>query len=184
MNLNDLLRGRNLDPRCVLVLRHRPHEPELNRVLPWLAAEKHDLFNAYQQSPGERLENTMLSMVGEGYVASFIGRQPGQALFVGLYCIAGSRSLTYEEYWQIPAIQELKRLGMAGWTPEEHRSSVAWFDLAPAAFYPEWKGRLSVGWPPPERSWWRRAHRNEMPSSPSSTTVRSTEPWSLGINST
>ena len=26
-----------------------------------------------------------------------------------------------------------------------------------------WKGNLVVGWPPPERSWWRRAHRNEIP---------------------
>jgi hypothetical protein len=30
-------------------------------------------------------------------------------------------------------------------------------------FYAHWKGKLIVGWPPPERSWWRRAHRNEFP---------------------
>jgi hypothetical protein len=33
----------------------------------------------------------------------------------------------------------------------------------PTDFYRYWKGKLIVGWPPPERSWWRRAHRNEMP---------------------
>jgi len=38
MNLNDLLLGKDIDPKHVLVLRHRPHEPELNQVLPWLAA--------------------------------------------------------------------------------------------------------------------------------------------------
>jgi hypothetical protein len=30
-------------------------------------------------------------------------------------------------------------------------------------FYSHWKGRLVIGWPPPERSWWRRAHRNDFP---------------------
>ena len=34
MNLSDLLRGKNIDPQHVLVLRHRPWEPELNKVLP------------------------------------------------------------------------------------------------------------------------------------------------------
>lgn len=33
----------------------------------------------------------------------------------------------------------------------------------PTPFYADWKGKLIVRWPPPERSWWRRAHRNEMP---------------------
>ena len=53
---------------------------------------------------------------------------------------------------------------MKGFNPEtDGRSSILWFDLVPAPFYPEWKGKLIVGWPPPERSWWRRAHRNDMP---------------------
>jgi hypothetical protein len=64
MNLNDLLRGKDLDPKRVLVLRHRPREPELNRVLPWLAAEKPDLFNAYQQTQGKRVERAMQALVG------------------------------------------------------------------------------------------------------------------------
>jgi hypothetical protein len=29
-------------------------------------------------------------------------------------------------------------------------------------FYSSWKGKLIIDWPPPERSWWRRSHRNEM----------------------
>jgi hypothetical protein len=74
MNLNDLLRGRGIDPEQVLVFRHRPSEPELNKVLPWLAAEKPDVFNAYQQTQTEKLEKAML---GAAYVASFIGREAG-----------------------------------------------------------------------------------------------------------
>jgi hypothetical protein len=162
MNFNDLLLGKAIDPRRVLVLRHRPPEPQLSRVLPWLAAEKPDLFNAYQQTQGEKLEGVMRTMENTGYVASFIGREAGRALFVGLYAMKGSKPLTYDEYWNIPANIDLKELGMAGFTGEK-RSSILWFDLALVDFYTPWKGKLIVGWPPPERSWWRRAHRNILP---------------------
>lgn len=161
MNLNDLLLGKGIDPQHVLVLRHRPHEPELNKVLPWLAAERPDIFNAYQQTQGEKLERTMQAMTATGFVASFIGREPGKALFVGLYSITASKPLTYNEFWKVPAYIEMKKFGMKGL--EAGRISVLWFDLTPTDFYAHWKGKLIVGWPPPERSWWRRAHRNEIP---------------------
>lgn len=165
MNLNDLLKGKDIDPQRVIVLRHRPREPELSKVFPWLAAEKPDVFNAYQQTQGEKLERAMHAMTGAGYVASFIGQGPGKALFVGLYSIAASKPLTYEEYWQIPAYIEMKtKFEMKGWDiSKEDRASKLWFDLKLTDFYAHWKGRLIVGWPPPERSWWRRAHRNEFP---------------------
>ncbi len=163
MDLNDLLVGKGIDPKHVLVLRHRPHEPGLNKVLPWLAAEKPDVFNAYQQTQGEKLEKVMKAMIGAGYVASFIGREPGKALYVGLYAIRESKPLTRAEFWQVPAYTELKTFGMRGFVEEESRASVLWFDLALTDFYASWKGKLIVGWPPPERSWWRRAHRNEIP---------------------
>lgn len=163
MNLNNLLLGKDIEPEHVLVLRHRPREPELNKVLPWLAAERPDLFNAYQQTQRERLEKVMNAMTGAGYVASFIGREPGKALFVGLYSIVASRPLTYEEFWQVPAYVEMEAFGIKGWTREERRNTILWFDLALTDFYASWKGKLIAGWPPPERSWWRRAHRNEFP---------------------
>jgi hypothetical protein len=56
VNLNHLLEAKDIDPKQVLVLRHRPIERELNRVLPWLAAEWPEVFNAYQQTQGETLE--------------------------------------------------------------------------------------------------------------------------------
>jgi hypothetical protein len=39
LNLHALLMNAGLDPGCVLLMRHVPKEPELRRVLPWLAAE-------------------------------------------------------------------------------------------------------------------------------------------------
>jgi hypothetical protein len=163
MNLNDLLKGQDIDPQHVIVLRHRPHEPELNKVLPWLAAKRPELFNAYQQTQGERLERAMQKMQGGGFVASFIGHEPGKALFVGLYSIGASKPITYEKFWQVPAFIELKeKFGMVGYTREEARDSALWFDLTLTDFYKDWKGKLIVKWPPPELSWWRRAHLNEM----------------------
>jgi hypothetical protein len=157
MDLNDLLRKKDIDPQQVLVLRHRPTEPELNKVLPWLAAEKPDVFNAYQQTQGEKLEK---AMTGAAYVASFIGHKPGKAMFVGLYSIGASKPLTREEYWEVPAYVEMKKFGIKGFTEESGRSSCLWFDLVMAEAYTHWKGRLIVDWPPPDRSWWRWAHRN------------------------
>ncbi len=160
MDLNGLLQGKGIDPEQVLVLRHRPWEPQLSKVLPWLAEERPELFNAYQQTQGEQLEATMKRAA---YVAAFIGQEPGKALFVGLYSIKGSKPITRKQFWKIPAYIELKSLGMRGFTDESPRSSILWFDLALTEFYAAWKGKLIVGWPPPERSWWRRAHRNVFP---------------------
>jgi hypothetical protein len=161
MNLNDLLCGKGIDPERVLVLRHRPGEPELNKVLPWLAAEKPELFNAYQQTQGEKLEKAML---GGAYVASFIGKDAGKALFIGLYSIRDSKPMKLADYWAVPAHQQLRdQFGMIGFDPlKEKRSSIQWFDLVATDFYADWKGKLIVKWPPPERSWWRRSHKNEM----------------------
>ncbi|HEV3469033.1 MAG TPA: GIY-YIG nuclease family protein [Pyrinomonadaceae bacterium] len=163
MNLNDLLLGKGIAPRNVLVFRHRPNEPALNKALPWLAADRPDVFNAYQQTQGVRVERAMQAMTGTGYVASFIGREPGKALFVGLYSIGGAKPLNREEFWQVPAYAELKELGMRGFADERPQASVLWFDLTLTDFYAHWKGKLIVGWPPPERQWWRRAHSNEFP---------------------
>jgi hypothetical protein len=162
MDLNDLFLAKGVDPRQVLVVRHRPPEPKLNRVLPRLAAEEPDVFNAYQQTQGEKLERVMKALSGAGYVASFIGHAPGKALFVALYSIGSSKPLTRDEFWQVQAYADLRaKYGLKG--PEEGRSSILWFDLVLREFYACWKGKLVVEWPPPELSWWRRAHRNRMP---------------------
>lgn len=158
MELNDLFARKSIDPKTVLVFRHRPTEPKLNRVLPRLAAERQDLYNAYQQTQSQTVENAMKTCA---HVASFIGHEPGKALFIGLYRIGATTPLSSEEYWSHPAYSEMKeKYDIKGFTEEEDRSSVLWFDLQLTDFYSEWTGRLVVDWPPPERSWWRRADRN------------------------
>ena len=81
----------------------------------------------------------------------------GYALFVGLYRVASIQRVTQSKYWQVPAFAKLRNFGM-GW-PDE-RASIAFFDLGLEDFYA--KGKLIIRWPPPELSWWRRAHKNEL----------------------
>lgn len=160
MEWNDLLAKGGFDPHRVLVFRHRPTEPGLQRVLPWLAAERPEVFNAYQQTQVDRVER---AMGAASHVASFIGHAAGRAVFVGLYAVGASKPLTREDYWRIPAYREMQGYGMKGWPEDDLRTSLLWFDLEETGFYARWKGRLIVEWPPPERSWWRRAHRNTIP---------------------
>lgn len=163
MNLNDLFLMRKIDPRRVIVLRHRPQEPQLRKVLPWLAIEKPEVFNAYQRIQKPKLEKAIKQMSGSGYVVSFIGHQPGKALFVGLYSICGARPVKREEYWKIPENEELKAFGMEGFSTEDPRETILWLELELTDFCASWKGRLIIEWPPPEVSWWRRAHKNTIP---------------------
>jgi hypothetical protein len=149
--LNDLLTGEGIDPHGVLVLRHSPSEPELKKVLLWLAAEKPDVFNAYQQTQRRRVETDMANARTK-YVASFIGDQFPKSVFVGLYRNEGNRPLTPED-GSTPASLCLKAWGLEGDTS----SSTRWFELAPTDFYKPWKGRLVVSWPGAAKRWWRWA---------------------------
>ncbi len=163
MTLNDLLILRGFDPAGVLVLRHRPRPPALRRALPWLAVEHPDVFNAYQQTQGPRLERTLTRA---SHVASFIGLDQGYAHFVALYRIGHATPLTRREYAEHQAYQMLRRFGASGYDMDDAdpRPHILHFDLvAEPSFYADWQGKLIVRWPPPERSWWRRGDRNVLP---------------------
>ena len=157
MQLNDLLIEKGIEPKTVLVLRHRPTEPELRKVLPWLAAEKPDVYNGYQQAHWLKVEKAMTRAL---YIASFIGHKPRKALFVGVYKVAGWKEVSFKNYWKIPANIELKSFGMTGLSAS--RSSTLWFDLDIIDICREWKGKLIVQWPGLERSWWRWSDRNKL----------------------
>jgi hypothetical protein len=57
----------------------------------------------------------------------------------------------------------MKKFGLRGFTEHDKRKTILWFDLSLTKFNANWKGKLIVAWPPPERAWWRWAHRNELP---------------------
>ncbi len=157
MTFNDLLTKAGFDLTTLMVLRHRPTEPQLRKVLPWLAAERPTIFNAYQQAQGERVEKAMQSAK---HVAAFIGREAGKATFVGLYRLAGWKSMKVDALKKLPEMAELYTFGMKPSLEDVQRGSALWFDLQPLDWHANWKGKLVVQWPGKELSWWRWADRN------------------------
>jgi hypothetical protein len=158
MQFNDMLAAQKITPSTTLVLRHRPMEPQLRKVLPWLAAKRPELYNAYQQC--QSLDAEKMFMRAK-HIASFVGIDAGTARFAGLYSVGGWSAISNEEYWQVPQNRELHDIyGMTGLSPD--RTSVMWFDLKMLPFYEAWRGRLSVRWPGLELSWKRWADRNEL----------------------
>lgn len=160
MEFNDLLRRQNIDPEGVLVLRHRPKEPRLHQVLPLLAVDRPDLYNAYQQTQTPHVEAAMQKA---SHVASFVGHSAGKAIFVGLYRNTGHRPLSHLQYWKLKVNKELQAFGMSGY--QGGRDPILWFELKLMDFYSEWAGKLVVDWPGIDRSWWRWADRNIIPIS-------------------
>jgi hypothetical protein len=162
MELNNLLSIANVDPVRTLVLRHRPTEPELRRALPLLAADRLDIFNAYQAYQNPNAERSFAARVG-GWLASFISHGPAKAIFVGVYKIEGAEAETHQQYWSRPENNELAKLGLGEYSTAHSGPPSLRFDLRLTPLYEEWRGKLVIGWPPPERSWVRRAHKNVMP---------------------
>jgi hypothetical protein len=154
IEFEDFLVKEGIDSRSVMVMRHRPSEKALRDVLPWLAEEQPDVYNAYQSEHGEKVENALSKAA---YLASFIGHEAGRALFVGIYSVVDSRRISIPDFWKVSQVRKLKAFGING--PAEGRSPL-WFDLRLSAHLDRLKGRLIVDWPGIERSWWRWADRN------------------------
>jgi len=158
LEFNDLLRKGDINPERVLVLRHRPTEPELRKALPWLASEHPDIFNAYQATQNPRAE---AAMSRAAHVAAFIGHEPGKAVFVGLYRQCGNRPINSDDFQKSDAYKELRKLGMRA-DSADTKSNCLLFDLQLLEILSNWRGRLIVRWPPPEIGWFRWADRNQM----------------------
>lgn len=160
LTLNELIIRSGILLEDVLVFRHRPYEPSLNRIFEWLVAERPDLFDCYQSNHGQRTES---ALARARYVASFIRHSPGTALFVGFYEVASSRRLSVEECMNRPCHRELMALGMSGIKATEGRETLLEFALPLAEWHAEWRGRLIISWPGLERSWYRWANKNVFP---------------------
>jgi hypothetical protein len=158
VTLNLLLEASGIDPKDVLVFRHRPYEPALNRVFDRIVAERSDLFDCYQSTHAPRTE---ASLRAAAFVASFIRYKAGSALFIGLYEVSGMRELSVAECAARRLHRELMSLGMAGFKAADTRDFVTEFDLQRTEWHAEWRERLIISWPGPERAWYRWAHRNE-----------------------
>jgi hypothetical protein len=154
IQLKDFLVDAGIDPARTLVMRHTPPEKALRAALASWAAERPQMFNAYQCSHLPRQEK-MLARAKR--LVSCVGHKPGQTLFVGVYEVKGYRPISDDEYWAMFEHQEMRDLG------RNIRSSTLWFDLQLIQELSEWSGKLALRWPPPDRSWTRWAHQNTFP---------------------
>ena len=161
LTFNQLLESSGLDPTRVLVFRHRPYEPQLNKIFDWIVAERRDLFECYQNT---HAPNTEAALTRASHVASFIRYKPKQALFVGLYELTGTnRVLTPDECRARPLHQELMAFGMSGFKASDNRDCLVEFGLRLTEWQAQWSGKLIVEWPGLERSWYRWLDRNSFP---------------------
>jgi hypothetical protein len=94
VDFKDLLIKQGFDLDKVMVLRHSPTEPALRKVLPWLAAEKPHVFNAYQREQNPDAEKALMKAE---IAASFIAQDDEKVLFVGLYRRKDWRPITNEQ---------------------------------------------------------------------------------------
>lgn len=157
IGLGSLLAEADIDPRAVVVMRHQPYEPQLRALFPSIALEARDLYNAYQSAHNSRAESALRKA---SYLASFIADGAGRALFIGMYRVCGAVPVNREQWLAIPENRRLMDLGMLSWI-EKGRTEALWFDLKLTEFYHDWFGRLVIHWPPPDRSWYRWADRND-----------------------
>jgi hypothetical protein len=154
ITLSGLLSASGIRPKDVLVFRHRPSEQSLNRIFDRIVAERPDLFDCYQATHGPLTE---AALEKAAYLASFIRYRAGTALFVGLYEVASRRFLTVDECLARPAHQELMSLGMSGFKATDTRDIITEFELRRTEWHADWRERLIIRWPPPDRSWYRWA---------------------------
>jgi len=157
LDLNALLRSEELDPADVVVLRHRPKEPAVRKILPWLILERPDLFNLYQAVQDGTAAK---AMARARYIAAFAGLEAGAATLAGIYEVGAVRALNEAEFWTLPGQQELASFGLRGHGADEPDQVL--IDLRAVDIWADWVGRLSVDWPAKELSWFRRAERNRM----------------------
>jgi MoxR-like ATPase len=154
--LDELLRSAEIDPSRVLVMRHTPSAPGVREALPWLAEKEPEAFNAYQQAQAPKVEKAMTTKAS--HIVSCIGIKSKEAVFVGLYKIAGWKTITPKEFREIPGNRRLVSLGES--VSDGNR---LWFDLQLQEIWSEWKGRLVLEWPAPPISWCRWAAKNSFP---------------------
>lgn len=155
LELNTLLASVDIAPAEVIVVRHRPREPGFHRALPWLVADRPDLFELYQAIQGDLATRTIRRAT---YLAAFIGLKPGTATFAGLFKVRGAAPISGVEFLALPGAHELMAYQLQGFAGDSNMR----LDLEPLGIWADWVGRLVIDWTPPERSWIRRAERNRL----------------------
>ncbi len=158
LTLDTLLEKAGISAKSVVVFRHRPPEARLGQLLPSFAAERPELFAAYQSVQGGQ---AAAMLRGATVLASFIGQEGGRATFAGLFAIEASRTASAAEIRAMEHMPELIALGMP-LAPAGGPLAIL-FTLTPLPFFTDWIGRLVIDWPARGINWKLRADRSVFP---------------------
>jgi hypothetical protein len=161
MQLKHLLEAAGISAESVLAIRHKPEETQFAQSFPLLALEQPDLFNMYQSTQKVPMERRFSRLIGNGYIASFIGKDVGFAVFSGLYRVAGARQISEAAYLEMPEVIKLQEFGHLANTGG--RTSIQLFELIREEIYAHWIGKLVVGWPTKGLTWWRHPQFDNLP---------------------
>lgn len=107
MELRDILLAAGLTLSDVAVLLHVSDKPRLHKALPYLAAEKPELFDAIQNQHGPGVEATLKT---RRFMASFVNVRSDEYVFAGIFAVTGSRFHTMAELDADPNHQFLQQL--------------------------------------------------------------------------
>lgn len=120
VDFKDFLEKRGYDLARVMVMRHRPMESALRRVLPWLAAEQPTVYNAFQCTQRPDAEKALMKA---DIVASFSCRTARLVTFLrGREVLL--RQVLSPRFSTQPLVHSCARCrprGSTGWAPLQRR---------------------------------------------------------------
>lgn len=118
MKFNLLLTSCGIDPEDVSLVFHTTRLAPLKTMLPWLVAQRRDLFEAYESVHSSTAERTL---AGRPFYASFVPCGDADMLFTGLYEICSKDFTTAKEIYSDPRFGELAaQYGASDTSPERN----------------------------------------------------------------
>lgn len=144
LSFTRLLTGAGFDPAGIRLLRHR-HRREHQQLLYQDAIRRHPRFDQYQS--GQSNPNVIEQICSADAVASFVVGPAGETVFVGMWCVLGSRKVHLPDPYLSPRKPPLP--------------GCVTIELGRMTELEEYCGRLVIDWGGGERAWVQYAHRRE-----------------------
>ena len=148
LGFNTLLKAEGIEPGDVSVILHSTNLQPLRRMLPWIVAERPDLFEAYQSVHSLPAE---AALKRRPFAASFVPVSGKRYAFAGMFSVDDVRELPMAEIYGDFRFEELASLFGASDTAPARNIARAEnqlkFDLTEMAALSELRGRLLIAAP-------------------------------------
>lgn len=152
MRLSQVMRAEGMEPGQATLILHRPKPPHLRRMLPWIAAERPEVFDAYQSVHSRPAQATLR---GRPLTLSFVTVAEGRLAFAGAFGVEVAGEQPLLEIYAAPRFEVLRqeREDASGPIREDEEGDGAAakrddvrlvFRLTPLAAMASLKGRLLI----------------------------------------